>query len=124
MALLISDDGVGRAGQGGGGDVGQRLPDRCRPPRVGIPAVALAVGAASLVAPTAAQAAVVEGPSEAVRAVREKYPEPPREGSLKKLAPGQGLGLIGLAVVCHASMLGGALSWQPYAVVHISMPSA
>ena len=37
-----------------------------------------------------------EGPSELVREVREKYPEPPRSGSLKKLAPGQGLALVGL----------------------------
>jgi len=46
----------------------------------------------------------VEGPSEAVRAVREKYPEAPRQGSLKKLEPGQGLALISL--MCCA--------WTPF----------
>jgi hypothetical protein len=60
--------------------------------------------------PTATDAGVpdadvqVEGPSEAIRALREKYPEPPRAGSLKKLAPGQGLALIG--IVCCA--------WTPF----------
>ena len=47
---------------------------------------------------------VVEGPSPLVRELREKYPEPPRSGSLKKLAPGQGLALIG--IVCCA--------WTPF----------
>jgi hypothetical protein len=47
---------------------------------------------------------VVEGPSELVRELREKFPEPPRAGSLKKLAPGQGLALIG--IVCCA--------WTPF----------
>jgi hypothetical protein len=45
-----------------------------------------------------------EGPSEAVRAVREKYPEAPRQGSLKKLEPGQGLALVSL--MCCA--------WTPF----------
>jgi hypothetical protein len=45
-----------------------------------------------------------EGPSEAVLAVRAKYGDAPRQGSLRKLAPGQGLALIG--IVCCA--------WTPF----------
>jgi len=57
------------------------------------------------VTPESADApAEVEGPSEAVRAVREKFPEAPRQGSLKKLEPGQGLALISL--MCCA--------WTPF----------
>jgi hypothetical protein len=42
--------------------------------------------------------------SDAVRIVRERFPESPREGSLKKLAPGQGLALLGIV----------ACAWTPY----------
>lgn len=44
----------------------------------------------------AADGPSVEGPSEAVRAVRERFPEPPRQGSLRKPEPGQGLALLGV----------------------------
>ena len=45
-----------------------------------------------------------EGPSEAVRAVRERFPEPPRQGSLRKPEPGQGLALLGVI----------ACAWAPF----------
>ena len=55
-----------------------------------------------------------EGPSPLVREVREKYPEPPRAGSLKKLAPGQGLALLGL--LCCA--------WTPFILWWVFGPAA
>jgi len=55
-----------------------------------------------------------EGPSPLVREVREKYPEPPRAGSLKKLEPGQGLALLGL--LCCA--------WTPFILWWVFGPAA
>jgi hypothetical protein len=54
--------------------------------------------------PSATGDAPSEGPSEAVRAVRARFPEPPREGSLRKPEPGQGLALLGIV----------ACAWAPF----------
>jgi hypothetical protein len=55
-----------------------------------------------------------QGPSEAVLAVRAKYGEPPRQGSLRKLGPGQGLALVG--IVCCA--------WTPFILWFAFGPAA
>lgn len=55
-----------------------------------------------------------EGPSEAVLAVRAKYGDAPRQGSLKKLAPGQGLAIVG--IVCCA--------WTPFILWFAFGPAA
>lgn len=59
-------------------------------------------------------AATEDGPREEVLRIRALYPEAPREGSLRKLAPGQGLALIGL--VCCA--------WTPFILWFAFGPAA
>jgi hypothetical protein len=55
-----------------------------------------------------------EGPSEAVRAVRERFPDPPRQGSLRKLEPGQGLALLAIL----------ACAWSPFILWYFFGPLA
>lgn len=67
--------------------------------------------------PEPADEATIEPPDEHTRLlqeVRAKYGEPPRQGSLRKLAPGQGLALVG--IVCCA--------WTPFILWFAFGPAA